>query len=267
MTVKKKKLRISTFNVNSVRSRMPILERWLPGAEVDLLFLQETKAMDTDFPESAFEAMGSKGYFRGEKSYNGVAVAVRKFMKDVQVRFGFGDGGDPDFSTRVACVKAPGISVLNTYVPQGKEITHPDYEAKKRFLERVRKFFDREVRPDVPFAWVGDLNVAPAEIDVVNPQNKREHVCFHTEIREKFAWVVSWGLVDVFRRFHPEEGEFTFFDYRVKDSLSRNIGWRIDHILANEALAERALFSFVDREPRGWEKPSDHTPLIADFRF
>ena len=107
---------------------------------------------------------------------------------------------------------------------------------------------------------------ATVSLHFPNPQNKKEHVCFHSEIREKFDWVVSWGLVDVFRRFHPEPGEYTFFDYRVKDSLSRNIGWRVDHILANETLAKKALTSFVDREPRGWEKPSDHTPLIADFK-
>ncbi|MDR1621389.1 MAG: exodeoxyribonuclease III [Synergistaceae bacterium] len=262
-----KTLRIATFNVNSVRSRMPVLKRWLPslekaGTPVDLLFLQETKTVDADFPAAAFEEMGYTPYFCGEKSYNGVAVATRI---PVEVRFGFRDGEEPDFPTRVAYAKTPEIAVLNTYVPQGKEITHPDYEVKKRFLERVRGFFDREVGPKTAFAWVGDLNVAPTEIDVTNPQNKKDHVCFHREIRDKFDWVVSWGLSDVFRAFHPEEGEYTFFDYRVKDALGRNIGWRIDHILANGTLAKKALSSFVDRGPRSWEKPSDHTPLVADF--
>jgi exodeoxyribonuclease-3 len=185
----------------------------------------------------------------------------------LEVRFGFGDGEEPDFPTRVAYAKTPEIAVLNTYVPQGKEITHSDYALKKRFLERVRAFFEREITLGLPFAWVGDLNVAPAEIDVTHPENKRDHVCFHREIRDKFHWVVSWGLSDVFRAFHPEEGEYTFFDYRVKDALGRNIGWRIDHILANEALAKKARSSFVDRNPRSWEKPSDHTPLVADFNL
>ena len=264
-----KTIRIATFNVNSVRSRMPVLERWLPslkeaGTPVDLLFLQETKAVDADFPAAAFQAMGYTPYFCGEKSYNGVAVVARA---PLEARFGFQDGEEPDFPTRVVYAKTPEVAILNTYVPQGKEITHPDYEVKKRFLERVRDFFDREIRPNMAFAWVGDLNVAPTEIDVTNPQNKKDHVCFHQEIRDKFAWVVSWGLSDVFRAFHPEEGEYTFFDYRVKDAVTRNIGWRIDHILANEALAKKAFSSFVDRTPLTWEKPSDHTPLVADFKF
>jgi exodeoxyribonuclease-3 len=264
-----KTLRIATFNVNSVRSRMPVLERWLLSLKkadtpVDLLFLQETKATDADFPAADFEALGYTPYFCGEKSYNGVAVVAQV---PVEVRFGFQDGEEPDFSTRVAYAKTPEAAVLNTYVPQGKEITHSDYGVKKRFLERVRGFFDREIGENTAFAWVGDLNVAPTEIDVTNPQNKKDHVCFHREIRDKFDWVVSWGLVDIFRVFHPEEGEYTFFDYRVKDALTRNIGWRIDHILASETLAQKALSCFVDRDLRSWEKPSDHTPLVADFSF
>jgi exodeoxyribonuclease-3 len=242
------------------------LERWLPSSGVDLLFLQETKATDADVPAAAFEAMGYEAHFCGEKSYNGVAVVSRV---PLEVRFGFGDGGEggkePDFPTRVLVAKTPKIAVLNTYVPQGKDLAHPDYLVKKRFLERVRALFDREVRDGSPFAWVGDLNVAPEDIDVTHPENKRNHVCFHTEIREKFAWVASWGLTDLFRRFHPEEREYTFFDYRVKDALQRNIGWRIDHVLVNGAGAEKALACFVDKEPRGWERPSDHTPLVADF--
>jgi exodeoxyribonuclease-3 len=259
-----KKIRIATFNVNSVRSRMPVLERWLPSSDVDLLFLQETKAVDADFPQAAFEAMGYKAWFCGEKSYNGVAVVGRI---PAEVRFGFEDGEEPNFPTRVAYAITPKISILNTYVPQGKELAHPDYQVKKRFLERVRAFFDREITPDTAFAWVGDLNVAPTEIDVTHPENKKDHVCFHSEIREKFGWVASWGLTDILRHFHPEEGEYTFFDYRVKDAVTRNVGWRIDHVLANEALTKRAVDCFVDRAPRTWEKPSDHTPLIADFKF
>ena len=188
-------LRIATFNVNSVRSRMPILERWLlslrkSGAPVDLLFLQETKAANADFPVAPFKTMGYTPYFCGEKSYNGVAVIARAPVP-VEVSFGFQDGEEPDFPTRIAYAKTSQIAVLNTYVPQGKEISHPDYEMKKRFFERVRSFFEREIKPDMAFAWVGDLNVAPMEIDVPNPQNKRDHVCFHQEIRDKFDWVTS----------------------------------------------------------------------------
>ncbi|MDR1875348.1 MAG: exodeoxyribonuclease III [Synergistaceae bacterium] len=259
-----KKLRIATFNVNSVRSRMPVLERWLPASGVDLLCLQETKVVDAEFPAAAFEAMGYTPLCCGEKSYNGVAIVARVPVDEV--RFGFGDGEDPDFSTRVAFVRAAGVSILNTYVPQGKEIAHPDYALKKRFLDRVRAFMSREAKDGDHFAWVGDMNVAPTDIDVTHPEGKRDHVCCHSEIREKFEQV-SRGLADMLRRFHPEEGTFTFFDYRVKNALDRNIGWRIDHILATPALEKRVVDCFVDKEPRSWEKPSDHAPVIADLEI
>ena len=154
------------------------------------------------------------------------------------------------------------MTVLNTYVPQGKSVDHPDYEVKKRFLERVRGLVLREL--EGPFLWVGDLNVAPTDADVTHPENKRGHVCFCRDIQERFART-SEGLTDLLRAFHPDPGEFTFFDYRVKDALARNIGWRIDHALASSSLAPRARDCFVEREPRGWERPSDHTPLVVDF--
>ena len=257
-------MRLATFNVNSVRSRLPILERWLRTSGVDILFIQETKVVDADFPSEPFAAMGYKAYFRGEKSYNGVAVLVKE-PRNVEVSFGFDDGEEPDFPTRVLWLRTEGalpLTVLNTYVPQGKEITHPDFEVKKAFLARVRKAIEREM--SAPFLWVGDLNVAPTERDLTNPRGKKDHVCFCQEIRDCFDGVRE-GLVDMLRQFHPEDGVYTFFDYRVKDALSRNIGWRIDHMLASPPLAERARDCFVELAPRGWERPSDHTPVVADF--
>ncbi len=264
-------MRLATFNVNSVRSRLPILERWLPTSGVDILFIQETKVVDADFPTEPFAAMGYQAFFRGEKSYNGVAALVKEPLSEgVEVTFGLGDGEEPAFPTRVLWLRteesgrkgALPLTVLNTYVPQGKEITHPDYEVKKAFLARVRKAIEREMSG--PFLWVGDLNVAPTERDLTNPKGKKDHVCFCQEIRDHFARV-SEGLVDLLRKFHPEDGVYTFFDYRVKDALSRKIGWRIDHMLASPALAERARDCFVELGPRGWERPSDHTPVVADF--
>ncbi|GHS95599.1 exodeoxyribonuclease III [Synergistales bacterium] len=262
-------MRIATFNVNSVRSRLTILERWLSKLDkpVDVLFLQETKAVDADFPEDAIDELGYKSYFRGEKSYNGVAALVRKDAKidGVSASFGFGDGEEPDFLTRALYLKTPSFSVLNTYVPQGKDITHADYDVKKRFLARARAFFERAVKPGFPFVWLGDMNVAQTEIDVTHPENKKNHVCFHSEIRESFARVADFGLTDIMRKFHPEEGVYTFFDYRVKDAVARGIGWRIDLMMANEAASDAATDCFVDTEPRLWDRPSDHTPLVADF--
>ncbi len=256
-------LRVATFNVNSIRSRMPVVAHWLNDNRVDLLCLQETKVQDPEFDIRPFNEMGYEIIFRGRKATAGVAIASLRPLSDVKA--GFGDGEEPDDGPRLIRGRLGDVLVINTYVPQGKSIDHPDYAYKLRFLERMRGLLSRESAPGEPLVWVGDLNVAPTDIDVTNPSNKRDHVCFHETLKEVFESVKSWGLVDVFRKHRPGEGEFSFFDYRVKDSLSRNIGWRIDHILATPALADRSIDAWVDRQPRSWDRPSDHTPVVAVF--
>ena len=256
---------ITTFNVNSVRMRLPVLIKWLSERGPDLLFMQETKTQDKDFPELAFNELGYKSFFHGEKSYNGVAVLV-KDLENVRVNFGFNDGEANNFETRVLTLRYENLVILNTYVPQGKSITSQDYEIKKGFFARVKSFITRESVHDNLFLWLGDLNVAPTMIDVTHPENKKSHVCFCDEIRNIFAGTSS-GLEDILRKFNKNRGVYTFFDYRVKDALSKNIGWRIDHMLANESLAELATSCEPDTRVRSWEKPSDHVPLSAEFRL
>ena len=270
-------IRIATFNVNSIRTRLDILSRWLGEREanperykegcapddgsIDVICIQETKVEDKDFPLLSIKQLGYNCVFCGEKSYNGVAILSKEPLEEVS--FGFCDG-ERDFPTRVAYAKYKGIRILNTYVPQGKEITHPDYQVKLEYLERVKKFMDTNSVYDVPFLWLGDMNVAPTEIDLTYPKTNKENVCFYLPLREKFSYVTS-GLVDVFRKFHPESGYYSFFSYLVKDSLKRNIGWRVDHVLATESLAKIAEGCYIDTAPRGWERPSDHVPVVAMF--
>ena len=249
---------IATFNVNSVRSRLPILTRWLEETSPDLLFMQETKTQDKDFPVLAFSGLGYRSCFHGEKSYNGVAVLVKDSINDVNVTFGFSDGTYP---ARVLTFRHKGLTVLNTYVPQGQVVGSPAYEEKKEFFARI-KALDKSGL----FLWLGDLNVAPEPIDVTNSEAKRNHVCFCDEIREIFADTKK-NLTDVLRLFNDSEGVFTFYDYRVKNAVVRNIGWRIDHMLASAELAELAVSCSPDIRPRTWERPSDHTPLVAEFRL
>lgn len=227
----------------------------------DVLCIQETKAEDKDFPLLRIKQLGYDCAYCGEKSYNGVAILSKEPLEEVT--FGFNDGGN-DFPTRVAYAKYKGIRILNTYVPQGKEITHPDYQVKLEFLDRVKKFMDANSVYDAPFLWLGDMNVAPTEIDLTNPKANKENVCFYLPLREKFSHVTG-GLVDLFRKFHPESGHYSFFSYLVKDSLSRNIGWRVDHVYATESLAKMAAGCYIDTAPRGWERPSDHAPVVAEF--
>ncbi|HSV31693.1 MAG TPA: exodeoxyribonuclease III, partial [Atribacteraceae bacterium] len=245
---------IATFNVNSIRSRLPILTRWLAVHPVDVLCLQETKTEDALFPASVFQAMGYSAVYRGEKAYNGTAICSRTPLTDV--KFGFDDGETPLSEARAIQARWNGIHILNTYVPQGKAINHPDYTGKLRFFSRIRRLLENRYQVSDHFIWVGDLNVAPTERDVTHPTNKKNHVCCHEDVRKAFQEVISWGLVDVFRKHRPDDGEFTFWDYRVKDSLERNIGWRIDHVFATPPLAEASTDCFADREPRRWERPS-----------
>ena len=258
--------RIASFNVNSVRSRLHIFERWLPLSSPDLLFMQETKVVNDLFPVQNFHDLGYEVYFNGEKSYNGVALAAKKILinKISNINFGFNDNLSPNFETRVMTLEFDNISILHTYVPQGKLITHPDYILKQEFLKRVKKIIEQKINDK--FMWLGDLNVAPTELDVAHPETKLRSVCFAPEIRECFNAAMQ-GLTDLFRKFNPGREIYSFFDYRIKDALKNNTGWRVDNILASPKLAELAANSFIDQEPRTWEKPSDHTPLIAEFNF
>ncbi|MBQ7154593.1 MAG: exodeoxyribonuclease III [Synergistaceae bacterium] len=253
---------IATFNVNSVRSRIDALMRWLPDKKPDFLFMQETKTQDSLFPAAVFASLGYRSYFCGEKAYNGVAVLVKEGIDDVSVSFGFDDGS---FSSRVLTLRHGALKILNTYVPQGREINSTSYTEKKEFLGRVKKIVANE--RNGLFLWLGDLNVAPTADDVTNPENKKNHVCFCEEIRNIFAETRE-GLTDILRKFDASPKIYTFYDYRLKDAVKNGIGWRIDHMLASEKLAELAEWCRPDVEPRTWvkEKPSDHVPLLAEFQ-
>ena len=256
-------MKITTFNVNSVRTRLPVLIKWLHESKPDLLFMQETKTQDEFFPEIAFNELGYKTFYRGEKSYNGVAVLVKENIH-VNISFGFNDGRENNFDTRVLTLTHENLCVLNTYVPQGQSIESPAFDVKKKFFARVRNIIERE--KSKLFLWLGDLNVAPEKIDVTHPEAKKNHVCFCDEIRKIFAETCC-GLVDILRIFHTESGIYTFFDYRVKDALTKNIGWRIDHMLASESLAKLAVNCEPDTRVRAWERPSDHVPLTAEYQI
>ncbi len=131
----------------------------------------------------------------------------------------------------------------------------------------MRNLFERNFTPKDKLLWLGDLNVAPSELDVANPKNKTNHVCFHSDVKDAFAGVMSWGFVDIFRKHLPGDGEYSFWDYRIKDALSRNIGWRIDHIVGTEVMAEASRKVWVERSLRAMERPSDHTAVVSSFEI
>jgi exodeoxyribonuclease-3 len=255
-------VKIATFNVNSIRQRLDIVLDWLTKAEPDALCIQETKVVDDQFPALAFRQAGYHVVFSGEKSYNGVAIVSREPLTEVKT--GLDDGGPRD-DARLIRAKLGGVRIVNTYVPQGMDVKSDKYAYKLKWFERLAALFAQEYTPRQRVVWVGDLNVAPTDIDVHDPKRLLGHVCFNPDVWAAFQQVVDWGFEDVFRKHIPEAGVYTFFDYRLPSSLRANKGWRIDHVLATKPLAKRSAGVTVDLEPRGLEKPSDHTPVVAEF--
>jgi exodeoxyribonuclease-3 len=253
---------VATFNVNSIRSRMGILLDWLAANRPDVLCIQETKVVDADFPADPIREAGYSVVYRGEKSYNGVAILSRSGAQDVQ--FGFDDGGPAD-ETRLVRARIGSVHVVNTYVPQGRNIEHAMYQYKLQWFDRLFRYFERHYRQGQKVVWVGDFNIAPEARDIHNAERQAQHVCYHVAAREAFARAVAWGFEDVVRRHCPEPGLYSFFDYRQKDALARNLGWRVDHIMATKPLAAKSVGAAIDLGPRRADKPSDHTVVSARF--
>ena len=256
---------IATFNCNSVRSRLGIILDWLEAHQPYALALQETKVQDADFPLAAFEDAGWHAVFCGQKSYNGVAVISRTAPDSVH--FGLGDDKDEQESNpRLALVRFGKVHLVNTYVPQGRSLDHEKFRFKLEWLARLREFFDARFKPGKDqVGWVGDINIAPRPMDVHDHDRIWPHVCHCQELTDIFDGFLKWGFVDVFRKHLPDPGTFTFWNYRVRGALERNMGWRIDHVLATKPLGKKSKACFVDTEPRKQEKPSDHTFVGAEF--
>lgn len=255
-------MKIATFNANSIRSRLPMLLQWLEDHQPDVLGIQETKCQDEDFPVEAIRDLGFHVAFKGEKSYNGVALICKSEPQDV--KFGFDDGGPAD-ETRLIRAVVDGVSIVNTYVPQGRAIDHVMYKYKLGWYKRLKNLFETEYSADQPLAWIGDINIAVEPIDVNNPAGKRNDPCYHIDAHNGFLDVCSFGFTDVLRKHHPDEEIYSFFDYRVKNAVERNMGWRIDYVLTTDPLTEKCTACDVDLEPRKMEKPSDHTFVVAEF--
>jgi exodeoxyribonuclease-3 len=254
-------MKVASYNVNSLRVRLPIVLRWLTDLEVDILCVQETKVQDVDFPADALDNIGYNYVFKGQKSYNGVAILSRHPIEHAV--FGFHD--EPRDEPRLITAEINGIVIVNTYVPQGHLPDSEKFQYKLKWFGRLLDYFQRNLDPADTVLWMGDLNIAPKPVDVYDPQTLLGHVCFHPEVHRALEKVLDWGFVDVFRKHCDKAGEYTFWDYRLRDSLKRNLGWRLDHIMATAPLAQRSAACYIDKEPRAAERPSDHTPIVAEL--
>ena len=256
-------MKIATFNVNSIRARLDIALSWMAANSPDVLCVQETKVQDHEFPVEAFTAEGYSVTFRGEKSYNGVALISR--IKPAAVRFGFDDG--PPDESRLLYAKVGPVHIVNSYVPQGREIDHDMYRYKLEWFARLRDYFAGHFSKRSRLVWLGDMNVAPEAMDIHNADQQGQNVCYHVDVRKAFAETLAWGFVDVFRKHHSEPDQYSFFDYRTPNAVGRKMGWRIDHILATPALAAKSTDAYIDLRPRRQPRPSDHTAVVAEFNL
>lgn len=256
---------IASFNANGIRPRTPVILDWIEKNAPDILCLQETKVQDLDFPMQPYTEAGYHVYFKGQKSYNGVATICRNPPAEVLTGL---DDGDPDEEARfIAIATRDGVNIINTYIPQGQKPDSAKFAYKLEYYKRLSKYFRSRFKPDDRVVWVGDLNTAPLPIDVYDPERLYGSVCFHPAEHMALREIMSFGFQDVYRRHQPEEKEFTFWDYRIPNAVKRGIGWRIDHIMATAPMAEKSTAAWIDKGPRLLPKPSDHTFIAATFDY
>jgi exodeoxyribonuclease-3 len=243
--------------------RIPILLDWLNEKRPNVVCLQETKVQDESFPREIIDEAGYNYAFAGQKSYNGVAIFSKSRIDDFTA--GFDD--EPKDTARLIKAEINGITIVNTYVPQGYLPESDKFQYKLNWFIRLRDYFEKHFKPDDPVLWTGDLNIAPEAIDVYNPEGLLGHVCFHPEVHKKLKEVMDWGFTDVFRLHNKEAGQYTFWDFRPINAVKRNLGWRLDHIMATKTLAGKCTGSYIDKAPRLLPRPSDHTPIMAEFKL
>jgi exodeoxyribonuclease-3 len=255
-------MRLATWNVNSLKVRLPHLLQWLERAKPDIACLQETKTEDESFPLLELQAAGYQTVYCGQKAYNGVAILARSRPGKVQ----HGIPKFPDDPKRVIAATVEELRVVCLYAPNGQAVGSDKYEYKLRWYEAASAWLSEEVRNYPRLAVLGDLNVAPEDRDVHDP--KRWEGQIHVSPAERAAMrrlIDEVGLVDAFRLFPQPDKEFSWWDYRL-GAFQRNWGLRIDHILLSPALAKRCTGCTIDKSPRRLERPSDHAPVIAELQ-
>jgi exodeoxyribonuclease III len=254
--------RIATWNVNSLRVRLPQALQWLRSEQPDVLALQETKLEDANFPLDEILAAGYQAVFSGQKTYNGVATLSKRRASNILMEI----PGYADTQRRILFAEINGISVLNLYAPNGSEVGSDKYAYKLEWFSHLQPFVRELLYRNCNLIVLGDFNIAPEDRDVHDPAEWDGKVLVSGPERAEFRKLLDQGFVDSFRLFEQEAQSFSWWDYRAA-SFRRNRGLRIDHILSSRALAACCTSCRIDRRPRGLEKPSDHTPVIAEFSF
>jgi exodeoxyribonuclease-3 len=253
-------MKIATWNVNSLNVRLPHVLEWLVTAEPDVLVLQEIKQVTEVFAADRFAEVGYKGIASGQKTYNGVAIISRHASNDIITDF-------PDFEDpqrRILATTINGVRVINLYIPNGSSVGSEKYDYKLSWLAALTKFLAGEINRHDKLVVLGDFNIAPDDRDVHNPEQWGEGILCSPPERAALQGLIDLGLSDVFRQFDQAEKLFSWWDYRAA-GFRRNAGLRIDLILASSTMAQACQASYIDKEPRIWERPSDHAPVVAEF--
>lgn len=253
-------MRITTWNVNSLRVRMEHLCRWLADNAVDAIALQELKLADEHFPRAEIEALGLQAACYGQKTYNGVAILARSPLAAIEN----GMPSDPDPQRRVIAATIGSLRLVNVYVPNGQAVDSEKYTYKLAWLERLRAYLASLLESHPHVLVVGDFNIAPEDRDVHDPAAWEGSVHVSAPERAALAKITALGFTDLFRRFEQPEHSWSWWDYRM-NAFRRNHGLRIDLMLASSELAKHCTACTIDRAPRTWERPSDHAPVTAVF--
>ncbi len=254
-------MRIATWNVNSLRARHHLVMDWLKRTEPDVLCMQETKVTDDDFPTDEFQRLGYSVVMAGEKSYNGVAIAARKLIRNVRIGL---DGAKPSDDKRLISATIGKLQVFCCYVPNGKAVDHPDFEYKLKWLDSLERTLRQWSSPDKNLVVCGDFNIAADERDVFDVAAFEGLTHFHPKEHAALSKLRDFGLQDAYRLHHEEGGRYSWWDYRA-GAFQRDLGMRIDYVFVTRPLAERCKAVTMDVDERRKDKPSDHIPVIADL--
>lgn len=251
-------MKIASWNVNSLKVRLPHLLDWLAESAPDVVCLQELKLEDANFPRAEIEAAGYHVAFSGQKTYNGVALLARSPIEDVVC----GNPHFPDEQKRLISGTVDGVRVVGAYMPNGQEVGCDKYDYKLRWLDALAEWLDGELQRHPQLALCGDYNIAPDDRDVHDPERWRDCILVSEPERAAFRRLLALGLCDSFRLFEQPEKTFSWWDYRML-GFQKNLGLRIDLILLSQPLADKCTAAGVDRAPRKRERPSDHAPVWA----
>ena len=257
-------MRISSWNVNSVRARLENILKYIKQSNPDILFLQEIKTEEINFPKNKFEEIGYNSYVFGQKSYNGVAFLSKVKIKNISIDFIKDKKKQSRIITGEIKLKTKKVKLINVYIPNGNPINTDKYDYKISWLDSFLKNIKKDLEKEKNIIISGDFNVIPDEIDVYNYKKYENDALFKVEIRKKYRELINLGFNDAYRYFYKDKQEYTFWDY-MAGSWQKNFGMRIDHFLISNNLISDIKKININKKPRSQEKPSDHTPIELEI--